>query len=99
MDNPFLGKTYAESLALVAATYPENDALVFRDRRYSFADLKAEADSVSARLAELGLVRGDKVAILMPNRPEFLFMWLGAAQMGMTAVMINTRLRPDEIAY
>lgn len=99
MDNPFLGKTYAESLALVAATYPENDALVFRDRRYSFADLKAEADSVSARLADLGLARGDKVAILMPNRPEFLFMWLGAAQMGVTAVMINTRLRPDEIAY
>lgn len=99
MDNPFFGKTYAESLALVAETYPDHDALVFRDRRYSFTHLKEEADRVSARLAELGMVRGDKVAILMPNRPEFLFMWLGAAQMGVTAVMINTRLRPDEIAY
>ena len=99
MGNPFLGKTYAESLALVAGRYPDREALVFRDRRYSFADLKAEADKVSARLAALGMRRGDKVAILMPNRPEFLFMWLGAAQMGVTAVMINTRLRPDEIAY
>jgi len=99
MDNPFIGRTYAQSLADIAARFSSRDALVFRDRRYSFADLKAEADRVSARLAELGLGRGDKIAILMPNRPEFLFTWLGAAQMGMTAVMINTRLRPDEIAY
>src|SRR6056297_414095 len=99
MDNPFIGRTYAQSLADIAARFSTRDALVFRDRRYSFADLKAEADRVSARLAGLGLGRGDKIAILMPNRPEFLFTWLGAAQMGMTAVMINTRLRPDEIAY
>lgn len=99
MTNPFINRTYAESLALIAADYPEREALIFRDRRYSYAELKAEADLMSARLHDLGLRRGDKIAILMPNRPEFLFCWLGAAQMGMVAVMINTRLRREEIAY
>jgi fatty-acyl-CoA synthase len=99
MTNPFTGLTYAQSLARIAAAWPDRDALVFRDHRYSFADLKAEADAMSARFHDLGLRRGDKIAILMPNRPEFLFCWLGAAQMGMVAVMINTRLRVEEIAY
>ena len=99
MTNPFINLTYAESLALVAEEYAEREALIFRDRRYSFTELKAEADAMSARFFDLGLRSGDKVAILMPNRPEFLFAWLGAAQMGMVAVMINTRLREEEIAY
>lgn len=68
MDNPFTGRTYAQSLADIVARFAMRDALIFRDRRYNFADLKAEADSVSARLAALGLGRGDKIAILMPNR-------------------------------
>ena len=99
MINPFIDRTYADSLAMVAADYAEREALIFRDRRYSYAELKDEADAMSARLYDLGLRRGDKIAILMPNRPEFLFCWLGAAQMGMVAVMINTRLRGEEIAY
>ncbi|MEB8386499.1 AMP-binding protein [Rhodobacteraceae bacterium KMM 6894] len=99
MTNPFINLTYAESLALIARQYGDQTALVFRDQRYSFADLKDQADTMSKRFHDLGLRSGDKVAILMPNRPEFLFAWLGAAQMGMVAVMINTRLRGEEIAY
>ncbi len=99
MNNPFIGRTYAQSLAELSERHGTRDALVFRDRRYDFADVKAQADAMSARLAGLGLERGDKIAILMPNRPEFVWCWLGAAQMGVVAVMINTRLRIDEIAY
>ncbi|MDI1344958.1 MAG: AMP-binding protein [Pseudolabrys sp.] len=99
MINPFLGLTYAQALAALADRYGARDALVFRDRRYSFRDLKACADDASKRFAALGLMPGDKVSILMPNRPEFIWCWLGAAQMGLVVVMLNTRLRRDEIAY
>ncbi len=99
MSNPFRDLTYGQALALLVERYGPREALVFRDRRYSFADLKAEADMASRRFAALGLNPGDKVAILMPNRPEFIFAWLGAAQMGLVCVMLNTRLKRDEIAY
>jgi acyl-CoA synthetase (AMP-forming)/AMP-acid ligase II len=99
VENPFQRSTYAEAIAALAARHGHRTALVFRDRRYSFRDLQRAADAVSARFAALGLEPGDKVAILMPNRPEFLWSWLGAAQAGLVAVMLNTRLRRDEISY
>lgn len=99
MDNPYRASTYAEALSALAGRFGARTALVFRDSRYSFADMKRAADAASARLASLGLRPGDKLAILMPNRPEFLWYWLGAAQMGLVAVMLNTRLRREEIAY
>ncbi len=97
--NEFTNKTYAQCLQLLADRYGARDALVFRKERYSFRDLKQNADRASARLASIGLEPGDKVAIWMPNRPEFIWYWLGAAQMGLVAVMLNTRLKLEEAAY
>jgi len=97
--NEFAHRTYAYCLKLLAERYGPREAMIFRDQRYSFADLERQAGRASARLASLGLARGDKVAIWMPNRPEFIWYWLGAAQMGLTAVMLNTRLKREEAAY
>ena len=70
--NPFEGKTYAQSVEILAERYGERRALVFRDRRYSFRDVRAEVDNATRRLATLGLARGDRIAIWLPNRPEFI---------------------------
>ncbi|WP_373086632.1 class I adenylate-forming enzyme family protein [Sneathiella sp.] len=97
--NPFRDLTYAQSMAYIAETYADREAIVYREERYSFADLKYQVDRASARLASLGLRPGDKIALLLPNRPEFIWYWLGASQMGLVVVVLNTRLRRDEIAY
>lgn len=97
--NPFRDMTYSQSIAYIADKFRNREAVVFRGQRFSYADIKREIDSASARYASLGLKPGDKVAILLPNRPEFIWCWLGASQMGLVAVMINTRLRQDELSY
>lgn len=97
--NPFINRTYAQSIGDIVTRHGEREALVFRDQRFTFRDLKRMADTMSARFAALGLKEGDHISILLPNRPEFLWAWLGAAQMGLVVVMINTRLRNEEIAY
>jgi len=97
--NPFRNLTYAESIEYIASKYADREAVVFRNERYTYADLKKYSDRASARLAFLGLRPGDKIALLLPNRPEFIWYWLGAAQMGLVVVVLNTRLRRDEIAY
>ena len=97
--NTFASKTYAQSLAYLAERFASRDALVFRGRRWSFEAARRETDNASARLAALGLAKQDKIALWMPNRPEFIWYWLGAAQLGLVAVVLNTRLTPDETAY
>ncbi len=97
--NPFVDLTYGQSIALLAERHGDRNALTFRDRRWTFRDVKAEVDRAAARLASLGLQPQDKVALWLPNRPEAIWYWLGAAQMGCVAVFLNTRLTQDEIAY
>lgn len=97
--NPFAGLTYGAALEHLAGRHGEREALTFRDQRYSFVALKAAADRASARLAALGLRPGDKVAMWLPNRADYVFLWLGACQIGLVAIMLNTRLKRDEIAY
>ncbi len=97
--NPFVGKTHHQSLAYLAETFAKRDALVFREQRFSFEDVRQLVDAASARLAGLALPTGATVAIWMSNRPEFLWYLLGAAQMGLVAVVLNTRLRQDEVRY
>lgn len=97
--NPFKGKTYDEALNYLVQRYNEREALQFEGRRYSFADIKRLSDQAAARLAALGLPRGSKIAIWMPNRPDFIWYWFGAVQAGLVAVFLNTRLRRDEFVY
>lgn len=97
--NPYKGMSYGSALDRVVRCFGPREALVFEERRFSFADVRAEIDRASARLGQLGLGPGDKVAIWMPNRPEFIWYWLGAAQIGVVPVVLNTRLRLDEAAY
>lgn len=98
-DNPFAGKTYAEALDLLVGRHGSRTALVFKGQRYSFADVRKEVHLASRRLASLGLAKGDTVALWLPNRPEFLWYWLGAAQLGLIAVFLNTRLKQAEFMY
>jgi len=97
--NPFVGLTYGQSIARLGELYGVRNALTFGARNWSFHDIKGEVDRAAARLASLGVRREDKIAIWMPNRPEAIWYWMGAAQMGCVAVFLNTRLTQDEIAY
>lgn len=97
--NEFKDKTYGQALALLAERFAGREALIFRGARFSFRDVRRRADLAAARLAALGLRPGDKVAIWLPNRPELLWYWLGAAATGLVAVIMNTRLKQEEVAY
>ena len=85
--------------AATARARPGQDALVSAARRWSYAELEAEAARVAAGLAGLGVGPGDRVAMLVGNRPEFVFALLGILRLGAIAVPMGTRLQTPEIGY
>lgn len=97
--NPFRDKTYAESIRKIAGMYGDRVALTFDGHDHTFDDIRRQADIASARLASLGVKPGETVGLWIPNRPEFAWVWFGAAQMGAMPVILNTRLRPAEAEY
>ena len=66
---------------------------------WTFADLHARARQVSESLGRLGVRPGDRVALMMENRPEWMSTYLGIVSCGVTAVPVDARLHPHEVSH
>ena len=75
------------------------EALYFRGRRQTFAQLAAGVDRVARGLIALGVRPGDKVALWLLNRPEWIEIAFAVMKIGAVLVPINTRLRTEDVAY
>jgi fatty-acyl-CoA synthase len=75
------------------------EALYFRDRRWTFAEVAAGVDRIARGLIALGVQPGDKVALWMLNRLEWIEIAFAVIKIGAVLVPINTRLRTDDVAY
>lgn len=78
---------------------PDEAAVVWHDRTLSWQDLLRRGSALAAGLNRLGADRGDRVAILMQNRPEYVEFLVACMLGGFIGVPLNTRLTPTEIAY
>ena len=71
---------------------PDSIAIYFEDREITYKEFISKANQYSHWFLDNGLKKGDVVALLMENRPEFLMSWIGIAQVGGTTALINTNL-------
>ncbi|XP_055596674.1 medium-chain acyl-CoA ligase ACSF2, mitochondrial-like [Uranotaenia lowii] len=98
---PLLYRTIGQQIRLTAEKYPNNEALISRheERKFTYSDVLEKADKIAASFFELGLQRGDRVAILAPNVTEHYLTLLGAYRAGMIAVGINPASQLPELEY
>lgn len=82
-----------------AAIQRSTVAIEYGDRRIHYGELLERVDRAAAMLAHHGLVRGDRVALLSRNRPEYLEIELAAAQLGVITACLNWRLSKRELTY
>jgi fatty-acyl-CoA synthase len=82
-----------------ARRWGAREAICFRGRRWSFADVAAGVDRAARGLVAVGIRPGDKVALWMQNRPEWIEIAFATMRIGAVLVPINTRLRTDDVAY
>ncbi len=66
---------------------------------FSFWDMQARANRLANALEGLGVARGDRVAILLPQRPETAIAYMAIFQMGAIAVPLSHLFGPDALAY
>ncbi|OCB18577.1 acyl-CoA synthetase [Mycobacterium malmoense] len=82
--------------AIAAASAP---ALIADGRPISFGEIYQRSQRVAAALHGAGLRRGDGVALVLPNRPEFLEITWACQLSGLYYTAVNTHFTPDEVAY
>lgn len=81
------------------ARFPNRTALVLEDERLSYVDLDRRVEALADGLTQRGLMKGDRLALLIGNRIEFVVAVLAASRAGIISVPLNIRQRAPEIEF
>ena len=91
--------TMGDVLVRGALTHPDRDAVVLTEGRRTYAALHQEARRLAAGLLRLGIERGDRVGVLMPNSLAYLEVEFACMLVGAVVVPINSRFRSVELRH
>jgi len=83
----------------LAERFGDKPALLADREQLSFRALAERARRYARWALDLGLGKGDVVALVMPNRPEYMAVWLGLSRVGVTTALINTQLRGASLTH
>lgn len=90
---------YTKAIEEASDTYQDNVALIFLGEKFRYRSLKRNFYKFASALAELGVSKGERVAIYLPNLPQFIIAYLGVLKAGATSVAINPLYTSSEIAH
>ncbi len=94
-----LAKTIPALVAEMADRYPDREAIVGGADRLTFRDVHDAVERVATFLTQQGIRKGDKVALLMGNRPEWIIADFAITSIGAVMVAVNTWVTARELGY
>jgi len=96
---PYPDKTLLDYLAALARDHGSKVALLFKGTSVSYSQLDAESDALAAALVAIGVQRGDRVAAVLPNCPQFFVAEFGAWKAGAIVVPVNPTYTERELEF
>ncbi|MAG29781.1 MAG: acyl-CoA synthetase [Deltaproteobacteria bacterium] len=99
MEVPEFSPTVPELLRHCVSRAPEALCIVHGERRLSYRDVERESATLARGLLARGLGKGTRIALWMPNGPDWLIAWAAAARIGAWVVPLNTFYRPREVGW
>ena len=94
---PYPEKTLVDYLRALAADHADKPALLFKGATVSYGRLEAESDAFGAALVAMGVLKGDRVALVLPNCPQFLVAEFGVWKAGGIVVALNPTYSEREL--
>ncbi len=88
-----------EFLMISSAICPDKDAIVFEGKRYTFSQLNERVNRIGNALMELGVKKGDRVAMLQVNTNQCVEVYFAVAKVGAIYVPLNFRAKGNELSY
>jgi len=94
---PYPQRTLLDFISAWAARNPRHPAILFKGSTVSYGELERLSDACAAAFVSLGIARGDRVALLLPNCPQFVIAQLGAWKIGAIVAPLNPLYAESEL--
>ena len=78
---------------------PSLIALEYEDKKYTYQQLDQESNKVANWAIDKGYKYGDVISLLMENKPEFLFAWIGLAKIGIITACLNSNIKGKSLSH
>jgi len=89
----------SDMLKQAAQKHPNNTSTVYFDRRITYKDLDNAVDKFAAALNALGVKKGDKVALFLPNMPQFIISYYGTLRIGAIETAVSPMYKEREVEH
>jgi long-chain acyl-CoA synthetase len=96
---PYPNRTLIDYVAELARTHPQRSAILFKGARLSYADLHELSDACASALRAIGVERGHRIALLLPNCPQFCIAEIGAWKAGAQVAPLNPIYSDAELEF
>jgi long-chain acyl-CoA synthetase len=94
---PYPKRTLLDYVTDMANEHPDHPALLFKGSSISYAELEKHSDVLAEALVEMGVKKGDRVSLLLPNCPQFIIAELGIWKAGATVFPLNPTYTEHEL--
>ncbi|MFV2092222.1 MAG: AMP-binding protein [Hyphomicrobiales bacterium] len=92
-------QTICDQIENLARRFADRPALISASRTMTYRDLDGDANRYARWAIQVGVNKGDVVALLMSNRPEFVAAWVGIARAGGVVALLNTNQVGTSLAH
>src|SRR4030067_2877255 len=86
-------------LTKTATAHPEKTAIMYRDKEISYRELDELSKKFASALASLNVKKGDRVALFLPNIPQFIIAYHGILKAGAVVTAVSPLHREREVEY
>jgi fatty-acyl-CoA synthase len=93
------GLSVSQLLGKAASSRPDKEVIYDNGVRLTYKELENESNELARGLSQLGIKKGDRVAVCLPNWHEFVVVYFAVARVGAILIPFNTRYRNDEVEY
>ncbi len=89
----------SDYLEISAKISPKKEAIIYKDRKISYDEFFKATKNLAKFFLKIGIKKGDRIAVLMPNCPEYLFAYMASSMIGAITVGLNPLYKGPEISY
>lgn len=88
-----------EQFDKISRDFPEKPALIYLGMRYSYSELREAVECLAASLHKMGVSKGDKAILYLPNCPQWIITWFALQRLGAIAIPISPIYTPVDLEY